>query len=259
MAEAILSNGRLNGLPDDEYNNLKKEILQYQHFRLQIMTFTVAALAVVVGLPMQQKMPRPESVIDLLVQACIVYLPYLLLLPSCYLTYILSKSTMFIGTYLMIFHEGVNKQPGWEYAHFEMDRLYPSLRPSKSRNYAYFYLILGFFALIYSGLLAISRAIKLYLLIEPKSFLFGWTSRTWWIIGLSLIDLLLFVMLFWIVLYLMGPKRLQDYKTELFQHWMEFAPALNDARQAPFAWVRCRIENTAVCSTPASRKPDSLN
>lgn len=137
-----------------EYDALKKEILQYQRFRLQILAVVVAALTIVGSLPFRY-VSAADSLISSLLVLLTVLSPYLLVIPGAYFTYLLSRHITYIGTYLSAFHEKQYNRLGWETARQSFNEIKPEEKITTKKSFAYFYASFGLYAFLFSMLVAV--------------------------------------------------------------------------------------------------------
>lgn len=139
------------GLGEREYKSLTDRILQYQRLRVQVLGFTVLAVAALAALPQKLSLASGTAFsIDYVLLVC-AYSPYIVLIPSCLLTSLLSRHITYIGSYILVFHEAKPGLPSWEYTSFiKLLRQYPAgFRPSTKIAFSLSYIFLGLFSFLF--------------------------------------------------------------------------------------------------------------
>jgi len=120
--------GHSGWMKEQEYVTIKKEILQYQRLRVQILAFTVAAIAALVGLVLNAKQSSltylcaktTTELARLLVFGSLA--PYIVLLPSALLIGMLNRHISSLGAFLAVAHEGMANHMGWYLSRYVQDK-----------------------------------------------------------------------------------------------------------------------------------------
>lgn len=226
---------------DLEYDNLKKEILQYQQLRFQVMSITVGAMGVLMGLPFLLERADMPGQFIFLARATMTFIPLLLLIPSCYFTYLLSRNTTILGSYILVFHEGLLRQPGWEFARHEMDSASGGLRESTRKHYSRFYILLGIFAFLYC----------LFLSLDTVERFYPWGSYSICAVELKTILIIIFTAIDFVLGFTLinfATRKLSDAthirkKNEFLRFWIKAIPSLDDAQEHPIQWIKGKLGN----------------
>ena len=147
-----------------EYTAIMGEILQYQRLRVQILAFTVAALGVLIGIPvngvLKEIVIAQPDIADIARLSGILYLlsgaPYMILIPSAVLTGILCQHILVLDAFIAVRHEAETNFIGWTLTRYAQEKFRTKLniprgfRTTSALGFTIAYSILGIFALVYS-------------------------------------------------------------------------------------------------------------
>lgn len=192
---------------DTDFTSVRKEILQTQRLRVQVLAFTVAAVAVLIGLPYRYTTEAKTTMIWLVCSLA----PWAVLIPSAYLVSRLSRQVTMLGAYLLVFQEHLSNRQGYQLHKYWRDVEVEGMRSSTRLNYAVFYSLMSVLALGYS------LVTSWELLTSGSVDLMG--SWQWW--TMASLNVVALGVLIYILCYPLLPnagKRLQ-YKAQLITDW----------------------------------------
>jgi hypothetical protein len=230
------------GNPAREYDVLCERIHQYQRLRVQILAFTVAAVVAMAGLVLRLWTMRnvPESTPTTYIVLAYSFAPFLILIPSCLLTVLLSRNISYLGAYIGVFHEAGQGYWGWELRNFLYirEKRWNKLWHSTKVGFTLSYVLLGMFSY---GLCYYNSQIL-------KGTSIGTDQIKLCFMEFTLVELIsgtnmiLLLVLFAFILFLLFPVIGQDGKYRFLNNWLDVHNSLRCSDKAPMAWLEggCR-------------------